>query len=183
MANLGFDDVMHTHTHTHTLPGWADLDFTEARDSEWQWHQLGHMQVCTLLQTDNYASTPPLSFLQARCPSLQLPPRYVTGEKLHRRNDAWISVQWISCRQSVYVEIAVTKLLKIPGSHTRNTYTVFVIPEAVICGFFILCLNERNHVLIYLCRSFRNLLPIMQKCSTKLCCSAMLFVGHWTCDS
>ena len=26
-----------------------------------QWHQLGHMQVCTLLQTDNHASTPPLS--------------------------------------------------------------------------------------------------------------------------
>jgi len=45
------------------------LDFTEARDSEWQWHQLGHMQVCTLLQRDNHASTPPLSFLQARCPS------------------------------------------------------------------------------------------------------------------
>jgi len=37
--------------------------------SEWQWHQLGHMQVCTSLQTDNYASTPPLSFLQAGCPS------------------------------------------------------------------------------------------------------------------
>jgi len=33
------------------------------------WHQLGHVQVCTLLQTDNHASTPPLSFLQARCPS------------------------------------------------------------------------------------------------------------------
>ena len=30
---------------------------------------LGHMQVCTLLQTDNHASTPPLSFLQAGCPS------------------------------------------------------------------------------------------------------------------
>ena len=44
-------------------------DFTEARDSEWQWHQLGHMQICTLLQTDNHASTPPLSFLQAGCPS------------------------------------------------------------------------------------------------------------------
>jgi len=27
----------------------TNLDFTEARDSEWQWHQLGHMQVCTLL--------------------------------------------------------------------------------------------------------------------------------------
>ena len=27
------------------------------------------MQVCTSLPTDNYASTQPLSFLQARCPS------------------------------------------------------------------------------------------------------------------
>ena len=44
-------------------------DFTEARDSEWQWHELGHMQVCNSLQTDNHASTPPLSFLQAGCPS------------------------------------------------------------------------------------------------------------------
>ena len=25
--------------------GKTNLDFTEARDSEWQWHQLGHMQV------------------------------------------------------------------------------------------------------------------------------------------
>jgi len=49
--------------------GKTNLDFTEARDSEWQWHQLGHMQVCTLLQADNHASTPPLSFLQAGCPS------------------------------------------------------------------------------------------------------------------
>jgi len=49
--------------------GKTNLDFTEARDSEWQWHQLDHMQACTLLQTDNHASTPPLSFLQAGCPS------------------------------------------------------------------------------------------------------------------
>ena len=66
----------HTHTHTPSFNGpfsrttWlsqyqkgnTNLDFTEARDSEWQWHQLGHMQVCTSLQTDNHASTPPLSF-------------------------------------------------------------------------------------------------------------------------
>jgi len=32
--------------------GKTNLDFTEARDSEWQWHQLGCVQVCTLLQTD-----------------------------------------------------------------------------------------------------------------------------------
>jgi len=44
--------------------GKSNLDFTEARDSEWQWHQLGRM-----LQTSNHASTPPLSFLQAGCPS------------------------------------------------------------------------------------------------------------------
>ena len=47
----------------------TNLDFTEARDSEWQWHQLCRMQVCTSLQADNHASTPPLSFLQAGCPS------------------------------------------------------------------------------------------------------------------
>jgi len=49
--------------------GKTNLDFTEARDSEWQWHQLGYMQVCTSLQADNYASTTLLSFLQAGCPS------------------------------------------------------------------------------------------------------------------
>ena len=70
-----------THTHPFNGPfsgttrmsqyqkGKTSLDFTEARDSEWQWHQLGHMQVCTLLQTDNHASNPPLRFLQVGCSS------------------------------------------------------------------------------------------------------------------
>jgi len=49
--------------------GKNNLDFSEARDSEWQWQQLGHMQVCTSLQTDNHASTPTTLFLQAGCPS------------------------------------------------------------------------------------------------------------------
>ena len=72
---------MHTYTHLFNIPlsgntwvtryqkGKTNLDFTEARDSEWQWHQVGHMQVCTSLQTDNHASIPPLSFLQAGCSS------------------------------------------------------------------------------------------------------------------
>jgi len=63
-----YSPVTHTHTHTFNGPlsGTAqvsryqkcktNLDFTEARDSDWQWHQLGHMQVCTSLQADNYAS-------------------------------------------------------------------------------------------------------------------------------
>jgi len=71
---------MHIHT-THLtalclgLPGWAGTRNEKPiwillkLESEWQWHQLGHMQVCTLLQTDNHASTPPFSFLQAGCPS------------------------------------------------------------------------------------------------------------------
>jgi len=42
--------------------GKTNLDFTEAKDSEWQWHQLGHMHVSISLQTDNHASTPPLEF-------------------------------------------------------------------------------------------------------------------------
>jgi len=50
--------------------GKTNLDFTEARDSEWQRHQLGHIQVCTSLQTDNPASTPPVKFFTGRMPFL-----------------------------------------------------------------------------------------------------------------
>ena len=81
LTTLGKTTKLHTHTHTFNGPfsrtTWVSrnqksktsLDFTEATDSEWQWHQLGHMQVCISLQTDNHASNPPLSFLQAVCPS------------------------------------------------------------------------------------------------------------------
>ena len=61
-----------THTHTHTRltalcparvsryqKDKTNLDFTEARDSKWQWHQLGHIQVCISLQRDIHASNPP----------------------------------------------------------------------------------------------------------------------------
>ena len=41
--------------------GKTNLDFIEARDSEWQRHQLGHMKVCMLLQTDNHAIAPSLN--------------------------------------------------------------------------------------------------------------------------
>ena len=49
--------------------GKTNLDFTDARDSEWQWHQLGRMQVCTSLRKENDASTPPLRLFQAERPS------------------------------------------------------------------------------------------------------------------
>jgi len=50
--------------------GKTNLDFTEARNSEWQWHPLGHIQVCTSLQTDNHVSNPPLSFFTGQMPFL-----------------------------------------------------------------------------------------------------------------
>jgi len=50
--------------------GKTDLDFAEARESEWQWHQLSHMQVCISLQTDNHANTPPVKFFTGRMPFL-----------------------------------------------------------------------------------------------------------------
>ena len=65
--------LKHTHIHPFNGPlsgttqvsryqkGKTNLDFTGARDSEWQWNPLGHMQVCTSRQTDNHASTPPLN--------------------------------------------------------------------------------------------------------------------------
>jgi len=82
LAQNGILVIKHTHTHPFNGPlsgttqvsryrkGKTNLDFTAARDSERQWYQLGHMQVCTSFQTDNHAGTSPLKFfLQAGCPS------------------------------------------------------------------------------------------------------------------
>jgi len=80
--------VAHTHTHAHPFngplsgstrvsqyqKGKTDLDFTGARDSEWKWHQLGDMQVCISLQTDNHASTSLLNFFTGRM--------YVASQKI-----------------------------------------------------------------------------------------------------
>jgi len=88
----------HTHVYAHTFigplsgttqvsryqKGKTKLDFTETRDSEWQWHQLGRVQVCTLLQIDNHASTSQLSFLQAGCPSCR-PTNKMTVIQLERK--------------------------------------------------------------------------------------------------
>ena len=71
---------MHTHTRLTALflglhgwagtrkvkPIWILLKQETVSGSGISW---AHMQVCTSLQTDNHASTPPLSFLQAGCRS------------------------------------------------------------------------------------------------------------------
>jgi len=60
--------IIYAHTHTFNGPfsgttqvsryqkGKTNLDLTEAKDSEWQWHQLGHMQDCNSLQTTTPAT-------------------------------------------------------------------------------------------------------------------------------
>jgi len=65
--------------------GKTNLDFTEARDSEWQWHQLVHMQVCTSLQTDNHASTLPLKFFTGRMPFLPLNQQRQSTEGIYNK--------------------------------------------------------------------------------------------------
>jgi len=64
--NGPFSGTTRVSRYRKVIPIWILL---KQRDNEWQWPQLGYMQVYTSLQTDNHASTPPLSFLQARCPS------------------------------------------------------------------------------------------------------------------
>ena len=105
-----------THTHTHTfngpfsgttwvsryLKGQINLDFNEARDSERQWHQLCHMQGCTLLQTDNHARTPSLSFYRPDT----LPAAQPTASK-HWRQNAYIGLQYISQPFSSHAETEV----------------------------------------------------------------------------
>ena len=126
--NPGQDDQA---THTHTFNGpfsrttWVSrnqksktsLDFTEARDSEWQWHQLGHMQVCISLQTDNHASTPPLSFLQARCPSCH-PTNSVKALKANYGQQQEITFETFStvkCRDRLFLVVNYGQQQEING--------------------------------------------------------------------
>jgi len=62
------------------------LILLKQKNSKWQLRQLGHMEICTSPQTDNHASTPPLSFLQAGCPSCH-PTNSVKALKEYVRND------------------------------------------------------------------------------------------------
>jgi len=99
LAWCDFTACVFSRTHTHpfnslfsgtTQVGWyqkgkTNLDFTEARDSEWQWNQLGHIQVCTSLQTDNHASTPSLCFYR---------PDSTEGTVFSRNPDMISSAMW-----------------------------------------------------------------------------------------
>ena len=98
--------------------GKTNLDFTEARDSEWQWHQLGHMQVCTSLQTDNHTSTPPLSFYRPDA----LPVAQPTASK-------YLNLKWLFIVLfSYYMHNLSTVLCSNCCSHD---FVSFLIPPAL----------------------------------------------------
>ena len=71
--NTASSSYIYIHTHTRVSQyqnGKTNLDFTEARDSEWQWHQLGHMQVCTSLPTGQPRQHPTTQLFTGRMPFL-----------------------------------------------------------------------------------------------------------------
>ena len=85
--------------------GKTNLDFTEARDSEWQWHRLGSMQVFTSLQTDNHTSTPPLKFLQATVLKLWDVP-FLPPNQQHQSTEGYFNAnKMIECSWSVVCEM------------------------------------------------------------------------------
>jgi len=100
--------------------GQTNLHFTEARDSKWQWHQLGQMQVCTSLQTNNHTSTPPLSSLQAGCPSCR-PTNSVKALKANKK--AMVGLQkhkphnLLHCTPIEALCSARARLLLLAGHH------------------------------------------------------------------
>jgi len=133
--------VTHAHTHPFNGPfsrttrvsryqkGKTNLDFTEARGSEWQWHQLGHMQVCTSLQTDNHASTPPLKvFLQTGCPSCR-PTNSVKALKAHQSTEGTIIPSSQLCEYMI-MWISSSCLFDIVAKHSC---LVFCLCLSVLC--------------------------------------------------
>jgi len=99
--------------------GKTNLDFTEARDSDWQWHQLGHMQVCNSLQTNNHASTPPLSFFTGRMP-------FLLHNQQCQSNERFFLLYFINIK----VTCTSTALLKsghIIGADYEHRYAVFAV--------------------------------------------------------
>jgi len=108
--------------------GKTNLDFTGARDSEWQWqwqwHQLGHMQVCTSLQTDNHASTSPLSFLQAGCPSCR-PTNSVKALKATPQNLHQCKM-FIGPYKIFHAQLRKQSCWQTNGQTERKTYSVLL---------------------------------------------------------
>ena len=67
------------------------------------------MQVCISFQTDNHASTPPLKFLQAGCPSCR-PTNSVKALKAHQSTEGTNSVYFVQSLFDARCSLASLKL-------------------------------------------------------------------------
>ena len=88
------------------------MDFTEARDSEWQCHQLARVQVCTSLQTDNHASTHRSVFYRPDA----LPATQPTASK------RWRQKHWGQTTLSLYFNLESLTCWEIWSLHTWLMY-------------------------------------------------------------
>ena len=122
-----------THTHTHTRLKGPFPDQSGFYWSKRQWVAVasaGPYASLTLLQTDNHASTPPLSFLQARCPSCcptnsvkalkasvtHLTPVYILN---------WLVIQTNSQSNCPHTNLSV----KVLVSHQRSRKEQWQVPD------------------------------------------------------
>jgi len=81
--------------------------FTGEWDSELQWHQLGHMQICTSPHTDNHASR-----LHAECPSCR-PTNSVKTLKALKALHIVVSqlVTWMLLLVTIYLPLPMSLML------------------------------------------------------------------------
>ena len=129
--------LLNTHTHARThecmhaqpfygplgfcpgLSGWASTrkvkpgrqkrsGFTTARDSEWQWHQLGHIQICTLTQIHDHVNISQHGFYRPDA----LPAAQPTASKqqLESAQRVHISAKWILYKITGLKDIRITTL-------------------------------------------------------------------------
>jgi len=101
----------------------------------------GHMQVCTSLQTDHHASTSPLSFLQAGCPScrptnrvkaLKAVSQYQKGKSSLDLNETRDDGFWKQWHQLDHVQTICTSLQTDNHSGTCRSifYRLDAFPDA-----------------------------------------------------
>jgi len=104
------------------------------------------VQVCTSLQTDNHANTPPISFLQAGCPSCR-PTNSVKALKAISNGDKlaftfmtgtdWYKCgSWLLCLEFA-VKLLIFVVLKQQLLQQRETEAsfVYIIQILGICNF------------------------------------------------
>jgi len=168
-TNFEYHIHTYTHTHIHTFNGVFSRTTWVSRHQKgkqfwillkqemmgWQWHQRGHMQIiCTTLQTDNHASTPPLNFLQAGCSSWR-PTNSVKALKAVEYHMSWLItyqcvidvVIWVTEVTSIivitHIRISIlaihvrTTTVSLPSLKERSYHSPYLISSDLISTDFI----------------------------------------------